>query len=261
MKLNVLFSTALLTLAGLAWPVTSANAALAYSAGDLFLGFRGTGDASDYLVNIGNVSQFASLSPGGTVTVNTGGSISDDLATAFTASWSARTDVFWSISGTTYDGTTDLVPTLYATRARSNASVQSTPWVGRSNSAQVGSVSQLQALAGKYVQDGTAAGTSVATFQTASASNSYANLTAPASDFSIGGSIEGKPVSVLDFYRIDPVFSQPATYLGSFTLDGNGVATFTAAAVPEPSAWGLLGAALLSLIIIRRRLNASKLQS
>ena len=260
MKLRSLFSSALLTLAGLALSGSPAQAALVYSAGDLFLGFRGTGDSSDYLVNIGNVSQFASLSPGSTVSVNTGGSISGDLSTAFSAGWFSRTDVFWSITGTTYDGTSNLVSTLYATRARSNASVQSTPWTGRSNSGQIESVSLLQSLAGKYVRDGTAAGTSKATFQDSTANNSYAKLTSASSDFAIGGSVEGKPSAVLDFYRIDPVDSQPASYLGYFTIDGSGAVTFTA--VPEPSTVVLLGVSgALTMIFVRRRLKGGSAHS
>lgn len=234
----------------------AAKATLVYTSGDLFLGFKGTGDAQDYLVDIGNVSQFSSLSAGSSVTVNTGGSISADLVTAFGSSWFSDGSVFWSITGTTYDGVSNLTSTLYATRARSNASVQSQPWVGRSNSGQVESVTLLQELAGKYVQDGTAAGTSKATFQDATADNTYAKLTSANNDFAIGGSVKGKTSAVLDFYRIDPVDSQAATYLGSFTIGSNGVVTFTA--VPEPSTVALLGLSASAFLIFARRRSKGK---
>ncbi len=252
MKIKSLFTTALLGAAALLLAGHSARAALTYTAGDLFLGFKAAGADQDYLVNIGNVSQFSSLGAGSTVTVITGGSISADLGTAFGSSWFSSGSVFWSITGTTYNGTTNLVPTLYATRARSISGAQSTPWVGSASSNQVESVSLLQALAGKYAQDGTAAGASKATFQDSASDNSYAKLTAATSDFSIGGSVEGSTSRTLDFYRIDPVNDQAAAYLGYFTINGSGVVTFTA--VPEPSTVALLGlSATAFLIFVRRR--------
>jgi hypothetical protein len=259
MKITRVLSLALAGAAVLALASHTARATLSYSAGDLFLGFHGTGAAQDYLVNIGNVSQFASLSAGSTVTVNTGGSISGDLNTAFGSSWFSSGSVFWSITGTTYNGTSNLTSTLYATKPRSNPASQSVPWRGRSNSGQVESVSLLQALAGKYVQDGTAAGTPTATLQDSTAKNSYADLTSGASDFSIGGSVEGKTTATLDFYQINPVDDQAATYLGYFTLNSNGVVTFTA--VPEPSVFVLMGLSASALLIFRRRSIQKALQS
>ena len=262
MKLKSILTTALLAttvlLAG-----RSAEAALNYAAGDLFLGFKGTGDAQDYLVNIGNVSQFSSLD-GATFTVNVGGSIGADLATAFGSGWANRSDVFWGLIGTTYDGAVNLTPTLYATKPRSQTTpnVQSVPWKGRSNSGQVSSVSQIQQLAGYYKDQGNATGNSTkGTFQLATNSSSFAQLTATSNDFTVGGNIEGAFIvengtanSVLDLYRIDPVFNQNATYLGKFTISNTGIVQFTAAAVPEPSTYGLvIGAGAVLLALKRRR--------
>lgn len=238
---------------------TSAQAALTYSSGDLLLGFRAAGAANNYVVNLGAISQYTAQN-GASFSVNTGGNIGGDLASAngFGSNWFTNSDLSWGIIGTTFFNTGDL-EVLYATRARLNAAIQTQPWRGRSPSGQTQSISLIQALAFKYAQDGQATANSTrGTFQAATAENSWASLTSGTNDFIVGGNIEGSfaegaAASVLDFYRIDPVFNQSATYLGSFTISNTGAITFTA--VPEPSvlALALLGVGLLALRLRHRR--------
>lgn len=264
MKLRPILTTFLLSAAALGASLSSASAVMTYNTGDLFLGFRGEGDAQNYLVNIGNVSQFANLGPGVKITVTTGGNIRLDLVEAFGSDWHSRSDVYWGVIGTTFvDNTTPAV--IYASKQRSNPAIPSTPWIGGSPSGQIEKASLVQELIFKYVQDGTAtANSSKATFQNASSENSWADLTSDISDFRVGGSIEGyfsletgTSSSVLDLYQINPGYGQPAKLLGSFTIDDNGVITFTA--VPEPATLAMLAlAGLVLAFVVNRRPRSRK---
>ncbi len=264
MKLKHLTVVAILA-AGVAASLTSsARAALTYTAGDLFLGFRGTSATSDYLVNLGNISQFSQLN-GSSFTVALGGDISGDLISAFTASWNTSSTVSWGAIGTTFDGTPSSVETIYATRGRNalNINTQTLPIVGKSPSTQAGITTDINALAGKYVTDGVATANSTkGTLQTASQANTWAQLTKNSTDFNLGVNIDsatfstsggrlGTATSVLDLYRVDPVFGQEGTYLGKFTINDNAIVTFTSA-VPEPSTYGLLIGAALAFVAFRR---------
>ena len=80
-----------------------AQTPLTYTDGDLFLGFRvksGTdnqGLTSDYLVNIGQFSTYENAT--GPITVSGLGSMKADLDATFGSNWSARDNVYWSVSG------------------------------------------------------------------------------------------------------------------------------------------------------------------
>ena len=106
---------------------------LTYNDGDLFLGFRATDRTSDYLVNIGQPTQFVNAAPGSTFPVAVG-STSADLATAFGADWYTRIDpntgrnaVLWAVVGGRQIGASgDPDNTLYSTNPVAN------PWPPRS---------------------------------------------------------------------------------------------------------------------------------
>ncbi len=148
---------------------------------------------------------------------------------------------------TTMARRTSFLRSMRPVRARTQACNPLPGWAARTARKSEASASYRRSQ--KIRADGTAAGTSVAHSRlprraTATRISLRPRATSPSVAPSKASCLRAR------FLSDRPVFSQPATYLGSFTLDGNGVATFTAAAVPEPSAWGLLGAALLSLIII-----------
>lgn len=250
---------AALVAAGVGSSGSSAHAALAFSTGDVYLGFRAS-DERGYLVNIGNVSQFTAKN-GASFTVNTGGNIGLDLASdsSFTATWHSSETVSWGAVSTTYvDFSTPAV--LFATRPRSNPSTQSTPWNGRSNSAQTSTVSSFQALSLKYGVEGNATANSTkATFQ-GTGENTWAGFTISPSDFNVFPGLEGNfgqgaANSILDFYQINPVNGSQAEYLGYFSITSAGVVTFTA--VPEPGTIALISlAAIFALGRLRRRRHA-----
>lgn len=262
MKIRSVLTTFLLSAAALGGSLSNASAAMTFNTGDLLLGFRGEGDDQNYLVNIGNVSQFASLSANTTITVNTG-NILPDLQAAFGTDWNHRSDVFWGVIGTTFvDNTTPAV--IYASKRRSNPSLPSTPWVGGSPSGQIEKVSLVQELAFKFTLDGAPTSNNTkGTFQSVLAENSWADLTSDISDFRVGGSIEGffsvesgTSNSVLDLYKINPVYGEPAVLLGSFKISDAGVVTFTA--VPEPATLAMIALAAVLLVASSRRPKSRK---
>ena len=78
---------------------------LTYNDGDLFLAFRATDRTQDYLVNIGQPTQFVNAAPGSTFSV-TMGNTSIDLIAAFGFDWHTRIDsstgvnaVLWAVIG------------------------------------------------------------------------------------------------------------------------------------------------------------------
>jgi len=256
MKLN---RTLLTTIAVMGLVITehSAHSALVYNTGDLFLAFRATGSTGatqDYVVDIGQYSQF-------TTTTNTFalslGDIGQDLEDKYGSGWFSRSDLFWSITGTPYDGVTVTTPTLYVSRARTDVNTPATAWLGRSNSAQVSTASSFQALAGAFASVGTATGnSSVATFQNVGDSNSYASFTKPTltTDFNVWNTIQGTSSAVQDLFQVNPVFNQAAVRQGSFQFDSDGNLYFTGASVPEPSTVALVGvASAVALYMTRRR--------
>jgi hypothetical protein len=261
-------SLALVGAVALAFTGSSAKATLTYTYGDLFLGFRdSSGTASqDYLVDIGQASQFTPS--GSSFTVVSG--LGADLATAFGSDWATNGNIHWSIYGTTYDGTNS--PVLYATNQEPTVGTQSDAWLGRSVSAQKTTINGAFNTATLYYTDnGTAtANEPKGTFQTASATGSYNSFFQYPSgkDFNVWTTIEGDFTngtsgSVLDLYKIDPVNGVASTYEGSFSLSSSGTLSYspTVAAVPEPSVVGLLGvvAMLVPVLLRNRRRSADSL--
>jgi hypothetical protein len=268
MKIKTLAITALIA-AGFAFTSQSAKAALTYSAGDLFLGFQQTGNSVDYLVNLGSAAQFSQLN-GQTFTVDLGGSIGADLSTPFTSTWYTKTNLFWSVTGTTFVDT-NTPSTIFLTKGRSNVNTQTTPWTVNTPNGQLDQVGLFQSLASAYVNNGSATANSTkGTFQNIVtnpfSNNAYGTFTQGTSnDFLWGSSVEknfsagGASGSVLDLYKLVPdLNNSPAQYLGKFSIDNSGVVSFTSAsAVPEPSTYGLIIVASLVIFTFARRRNSS----
>jgi len=276
MKIKSVLTTALVTTTALLIAGQSARATLSYNAGDLFLGFRATdgqGANKDYLIDIGQASLYA---PGsGTFNLNVTGvtGLAADLSSnsLFGSQWNTLRDddsvVTWAVFGTTYTGGGAFTsPVLYVTQQRdqSNTSIQSDPWLGRANGASITTAGKFQQVAGYYKDFGVAtANDPKGTIQDATNSSSYGAFTSGTADFSVWSTIQGDFASgtsnsVLDLYLINPVNGQQSIYQGSFRINDSGAVTYSAAAVPEPSAIALVGVtASLLAIIFRRRKNAA----
>jgi len=212
--------------------------------GDVFLGFRatsGTGLTLDYLVDLGQASQFKNNS---TFTLSIG-NIGLDLASVFGSDWYTRIDdntgttaVLWAVAGAQdFDaGTGDPDSTLYS----SNPIV--TPWQTDSPSSQSITSGLVSSMGFQYGGDNSTANSDVAVIQNALQPNSYA-------DFQPGGSQsngisferwqpsnEGSPGQILYFNRGAPQFpAVPYEVLGWFELKSDGTVIFHAPGDPTPT--------------------------
>jgi len=93
MKLKSKFATLLVASASLL-AVSSASAAT-YVAGDLLLGFRatgGTGQTTDYIINLGSSTTIRDASAGLTL-----GTYGTDLVATYGAGWATRSDLYWGL--------------------------------------------------------------------------------------------------------------------------------------------------------------------
>ena len=256
-------------------------APVVYTTDDLFLGFRataGTGATSDYLVDIGQASNFRDATS--IFTVGGLGSISTDLIAIFGSGWYSRSDLFWSISGTpgttawTSGTGTDNGKTLYATSEEPTPGTQSSPWLGAASGAQGTATGKMVSLAQQFVASTSGSATNCTTnssvdiIQNTSDANSYASFMPGGNNSDTtdafktfnptveGSFANGTAGSVLDLYRIPVGYGVAAPTLGTFQINNSAALTFTPKGVPEPSSLGLFAAASAILLASRRkRLN------
>lgn len=210
-------------------------------AGDLLLGVRATGGVGaeqNYLVNIGPSSDYKNATEVSTVDI---GNIAADLALLYGPDWSTRTDLVWSISGTSgsaganddpqrtlYISTPELTPgTLAALRTRASEVDQAVP----SNA--------LTALANSYQQkagvpNSHTANSEYAIIQNVTDLNSYASFQTETSSFDyftpIAEATGAIPGTVLDLHRlafgVDAEIGSNGALVGRFVLNKDGVLTF-----------------------------------
>ncbi len=243
---------------------SSAYAQNVFNQGDLLIGFEQAGNASNYVVDLGNFSQFTT---GTALTFNLS---TADLSATFGSTWNSNSQtnlVHWGVIGN--DSNTD---DLFYTKGRTVAGTQSTAPNRLASSNQQGVESNLAGLqTGSFTGfsgSTPSAGSTLslqATVQTAADSNSWSSGDPQNTGFGLGSNIEqsktsltGPTNSVLDLYESVPrtAAGQKATYLGNFTLDSStGTLSFNVAVAPEPSTLGLmaLGFAFMAVIIVRRK--------
>ncbi|MGC1480478.1 MAG: PEP-CTERM sorting domain-containing protein [Chthoniobacterales bacterium] len=276
MKLKTL-SAAILAAALLGFATHPANAQTktTYTEGDLFVGFRalnGTGSSSNYLIKIGQASQFKNATPGVPVALSLGNP-GADLVSLYSANWFNRSDVLWSVSGGNTSSSTanggDPARTLYYSNGAGGAA-----WNAQGFSGQAGPNSDMQSQWLRYIQTPTGgdqnstANSPVGLIQSDSGNNSYGtfqvegNQTAAYSAFAGGGEADfgdGVAGARLDLFRL-PVQAdsqgRPGTLLGTFSINQLGQMTFTA--VPEPSVIALLGLGAIGLIAYGARRRAQR---
>jgi hypothetical protein len=234
-----------------------------YIANDLYMGFQNQagGGSADYIINLGAASGIVGSSS--VVDLSSSFSLTDFNAVLGTSS---------SMFGGVVAGSNGNPPDLYATQLRSGgAGIASVP--GSSSPATFykgdlllgySDLSQLALVA-------PAAGTGVL-----DTSKAWENYVEPAyangtfyGDTAINpdSSVSSSSVLYEDLWydsNSSTSVKKPFTYEGYFTLNLGGIVgssvvqptlTFTPAAVPEPSALGLLGGAGLLLLSFRRRLG------
>jgi hypothetical protein len=243
MKLAAKIAFLLVGLAGTMPLIPAANAqSFVYNQdADLLLGFRNL-SANDYVVNLGSISSYSSLSAG---TYPVAGYNAADLSTSL----GGVNSLTLSISGA------ESTPgnTLWMSRARTDPDTQTTPWNRSLSIVQGNTASKIRILGnnaetyGASIPSG-ANNTMTALVEpdsafTSPSLSSYSEVIGSSGNFggSFGGNIEGTTGASfssgstplrLDLYQI-AAGSGPSTFIGSFDFNPNGSMTFTA--VPEPN--------------------------
>lgn len=245
MKLRNLNFTALAALATLALSTVASQAAISYSSGDVFLGFRqSTNSSSDFVVDIGPGSAFRN----GTVSSFTLNNLNSTLSGLFGSGWATDSTVTFGLIGTTQNVANAGDPTrvLYVSEPIGNpAPIQSS-----NQSTQAANIIGFK----NYYQSLPESAVSNATVGNPGNSQSFTTFvgTGFASNNLIP--IEGNVGGGLELYRVPQTASGPVTDLGQLTYAGGDSFTFTSmTAVPEPSTAGLGGLLVLGLAFCRHR--------
>ncbi len=245
---------------------TTEAAVLNYDPGDLLLAFRATSDpgqSNNYIVNLGPAATFREATA--TFDLNVG-NIGADLVSLYGANWHTRSDVFWSVSGTSNNASAvngDPLRTLYATKAQSTLGVVETPWNRGSSAAQATPTNKMLSMGAAFeavagTPNNSTVNSDVAFIQPSTATNSYGSL-APnfqyfvASPSTIEGNFgNGAAGTALDLFRMQTGSSSAlGDYEGTFTISQSGQVTFNV--VPEPGSALLAVAAGLVPFVRRRR--------
>jgi len=246
---NVISAIAPMALLALASTVR-ATSTTTYSAGDLFLSFRQTGNNSDYLVNIGQASLYTGATSSITLTI---GDIATDLSTVFGSGWNTDNTVFWSVSGTNHltvtNGGNDPVRTLYASKMSSGSGT--TPWTCSFSLSSADS--KMASMATAYKSKSSTANSSVGLIQnnvSTSSNNAYASYQSGGVNVGAGNlsftyfnpSVEaasgsGITTTTLNLYRVPEGSANPGMLGGSFTITSAGTVTFTPAPISAYDNW------------------------
>ncbi len=241
------FKASLLLLLGGLLTATTSQAALTYTEGDIFLGFRST-DISvtrSYLVNIGLGSTYRDATATFTVPV---GNIASDLATVFGPGWASDSKVFWAVVGTNNkfsspatDG--DPARTLYSSLA-GNGTIPFADPIGplrQVSGTQVTPATRIDDMKNSwltYTASTTATNAASMLNSDTQSYGTYASASQPFSYFATtmeGNFGSGVAGTSLDLFRANPrtATGQTAPYEGTFTIDGTGNLTFNV--IPEPT--------------------------
>lgn len=231
-----------------------------YHPEDLLAAFREAG-SPDVIIDLGAISNFQQ--PGAT-SMNFPG-----VATAMTGTYGSLNGIYWSVFTYAGDSTYAPVNTLWMSDPRANVNMQNTPPTTGTSGQQNNVTGQLgaivDALSASY-------GTIIANQEIQLPSSlgsgnggdpaSYTTALGPSLDFNgtFGQNFENlssaSAATISDLFQQNPSpLHSPGTgtYLGDFTLGGNG--SFSFAPAPEPSTWALLGTGLFALLAVRRNAN------
>ena len=219
----------------------SASTLTNYATGDVLLCFRGPG-AYDLVVDAGPISTFTNL------TANQRYTISSYNATTQLGTWISAD--FSGISWSAFAWSAD--DTLFVTRPRSDANIQSDPWLANSDLSQAGVVGRMQTIPVGAAENLTfkSASTATAVIEQNNSKNnknykngvSYYDALAGSYGGNFNGNFEGDPenttldtfatdgvVVCSDFYQLTPTggYAQ-GKLLGYFEFDATGAMTYVA---------------------------------
>jgi len=249
---------AALSLAG----ATLQAAPFTYTAQDLLIGFRGSGNF-DYVVDIGNASQFGFGSGIHNINAYTG----SQLGTVFGGLDNITFSVFGDVRTT---GGATPFNTLWVTKARTDINTQTSPWNRAGQSAQGTVGGKIDGIANGALMysstfpagpGNTATAVTVTNNFNSSPGVSYSLGVGGAGNFSgtFPGNVEnttplgfagsGTPIRS-DLYQLNPG-SGEGYYMGYFQLNPKGSMLFSA--VPEPSSAALMAAGFGLLTLIQRK--------
>jgi len=225
-----------------------------YSPGDLVLAFRQSGNASDYVVNIGKATNFASLPAGATLVVT-------NLSVAqLNSAFPSLNGLQWSVAAANRPPLLSGFPlqTIWAVAPRLDASVQSAPWLRKGQFVQGTAAGQIDAVGvnAASASSGQVAGPdNTATGVVIPTSSELALAPAIGDSGNYAGAFQGNveaftpetfdsdpgSVSRSDLYELIPgtsadgTLNTPGRYLGYFELKSDGTLTFNTGATPPPS--------------------------
>ncbi len=267
MKIPITLKAATLALAGIVLGTPLSRGALVYNQGDIILAFRVANATSpSFLINLGSVTQFANAAPGSTLSFGSISTFGQDLVDTYGASWYDLSTLSWGLFGQDENANV----TLYASRARTNLNTPATPWNALTIANRTSTDTNVSGVTVSFANSGqttASTNTSNAGFQSFTTTGSYySSVTTGATDFgsvSQWSSIEGNNASGIDSTALDLIKvgavgagAFPSSDLGKFTIDDNGVVTFTAT-IPEPSTYALLAISGLVFVVFLRRRRVS----
>lgn len=240
--------------------------------GDLSLDFRATGGngaGTNLEVDLGQFTQFLNATPGQIINLSgvNGLSVTDlqqtyGDGTTNNAAWDTRTDLLWSVAGSTYNHIINGVPryTFFITAPADFSNAAQNTSSAQAINTQIGALSGYAQTGNSTVSGRVPVGDS------GSYSTELGN-SGPYGTTQFGGTIEtnantsGGP-AMIDLFESKPDASgnTNAVDLGTFELFSNGNFEFVApGSVPEPSTWaaGALAAVALGVFALRRRKTAT----
>ena len=287
MKTTNILTTTILAIAGVALTASSAQA-LTYNNGDIFAGFRatgGTGGTSDYIINLGSISQFqagGSLADGNLHSLSLT-NLGADLTTNF-GGWYNRSDFLFSIFGVVKPGGTIGAQsygnqTMFWSNAETTIGTQSIAQKGFAAASLGTPTNNMVAVGNTYAGSSQLSGETQAggLLQAIANSNTYGNTT---SNFSGAAYPANKYFTltpfkepetgfnntpkVLDLYQINSGNTGNAALVGGFGINSTGNISFSTdltdfiAPVPEPASAGALFSAFLGLVGLSKRRRAAR---
>jgi hypothetical protein len=268
MKINTLKNT-VLALALAAFAGTSAQGAtLSYTQGDLLMGFyatAGTGQTTNYVLNLGNFATYRDNSPGNSFNLSLG-NVGADLTAIFGSGWDVRSDLFWGVFG--HSGTTtgvDPANTLYAGQdaalgtgyTRAVSSQQGATINGNLNNI-VGEYNGANSTANSNV--GQSQDTTLFNNEWVTQANQNINGAFGRYDITEFNAVIGQDLNLYRMLRTtvaDPDNGNATlgqgSLQGTFSISSGGVVSFST--IPEPSTYALIGLGLGGLTLLRRYKN------